>query len=142
MSYLLDTNVISEARKPAGDERVRAWFESVSGSDLFLSVLVVGEIRQGIERLRRRDSGQAAVHEQWLSLLRRDYGDRILPVSIQIADEWGRLNSPDPLPVVDGLLAATAIVTGLTLVTRNTDQVARTGALLLNPFSPQGPAPQ
>ena len=99
-------------------------------------MLVVGEIRQGIERLRRRDPSQAAVFETWLATLRRDYADRILPVTVQIADEWGRLNVPDPVPAIDGLLAATARVHGLTLVTRNTADVARTGVALLNPFAP------
>lgn len=138
MSYLLDTNVLSEARKPAGDAHVRAWLASVRGAELYLSVLVVGEIRQGIERLRRRDPPQAAVFEAWLATLRRDYADRILPVTAEIAEEWGRLNVPDPVPAIDGLLAATARVHGLTLVMRNTADVARTGVALLNPFAPRG----
>lgn len=96
---------------------------------------MVGEIRQGIERLRRRDPKQAKVFEQWLATLRRDHGERVLPITAPIAEEWGRLNVPDPLPVVDGLLAATARVHDLTLVTRNTVQVERTGAKLLNPFT-------
>lgn len=136
MSFLLDTNVLSEARKPAGDANVRAWLASVRGAELYLSVLVVGEIRQGIERLRRRDPSQAAVFETWLATLRRDYADRILPVTVQIAEEWGRRNVPDPVPAIDGLLAATARVHGLTLVTRNTADVARTGVALRNPFAP------
>jgi predicted nucleic acid-binding protein len=136
VSFLLDRNVLSEARKPAGDVNVRAWLASVRGAELYLSVLVVGEIRQGIERLRRRDPSQAAVFETWLAMLRRDYADRILPVTVQIAEEWGRLNVPDPVPAIDGLLAATARVHGLTLVTRNTADVARTGVALLNPFAP------
>ncbi len=133
MSFLLDTNIVSEARKPAGDVNVKAWMASVSGSDVYLS-LVVGEIRQGIERLRRRDAAQAAVYEQWLATLRRDYVDRIIPITADIAEEWGRLNVPDPPPAIDGLMAATAKVMGLTLVTRNIADVARTGAALLNPF--------
>lgn len=107
----------------------------MDGDDLFLSVLVVGEIRQGVERLRRRDPKQADVFDRWLRALRRDYGERVLPVTAAIAEEWGRLNVPDPLPVVDGLLAATARVHSLTLVTRNAAQVERTGVNLLNPFS-------
>ena len=137
MSFLLDTNVISEARKPAGDPNVRAWLASVRGAELYLSVLVVGEIRQGIERLRRRDP-RHAVFEAWLATLRLDYADRILPVTAEIAEEWGRLNVPDPVAAIDGLLAATAHVHGLTLVTRNTADVARTGVALLNPFAPRG----
>ncbi len=134
MSFLVDTNVLSEARKPRGNPHVRAWMASVRGEDLYLSVLVVGEIRQGIERIRRRDSAQAQVYETWLARLQSDYAERVLPITPGIADEWGRLNVPHSLPVVDGLLAATAKVMGLTLVTRNTADVARTGVRLLNPF--------
>ena len=136
MSFLLDTNVLAEARKPAGDVNVRAWLASVRGAELYLSVLVVGEIRQGIERLRRRHPTQAAVFEAWLVTLRRDYADH-LPIPAEIAEEWGRLNVPDPVPAIDGLLAATARVHRLTFVTRNTADVARTGVQLLNPFAPQ-----
>jgi predicted nucleic acid-binding protein len=88
-----------------------------------------------VERLRRRDPNQAKLFERWLATLRRDHGDRVLSITSAIAEEWGRLNAPDPLPVVDGLLAATARVHDLTLVTRNTAHVERTGVKLLNPFS-------
>lgn len=110
MSFLLDTNVISEARKPGGNPNVRAWLASVKGVDLYLSVLVVGEIRQGIERLRRRDPTQAQVYETWLATLRQDYPDRILSITKEVTEEWGRLNVPNAVPVVDGLMAATARV--------------------------------
>jgi toxin FitB len=136
VSYLLDTNVVSEVRKPDGNPHVRAWLATVRGDELFLSVLVLGEIRHGIERLRRRDPRQAGVYEAWLATLSRDYADRIVPVTADVAKEWGRLNVPDPLPVIDGLLAATARVRGLTLVSRNTADLARTGVRLLNPFQP------
>jgi predicted nucleic acid-binding protein len=117
MSFLLDTNVVSEARKPRPHPRVAAWFNSVSGSELYISVLVVGEIRQGIDRLRHRDPGQAGVYEAWLGLLRRDYGDRVIPI-----------------PAIDGLMAATARVHDLTFVTRNVADVTDTGVRVLNPF--------
>jgi len=100
-------------------------------------VLVVGEIRQGIERLARRDLAQAEIFEQWLSRLVRDYGDRIVPITARVAEAWGRLNVPDPVPVVDGLMAATALVHDWTLVTRNADDVASTGVRLLDPFANQ-----
>jgi toxin FitB len=134
MSFLLDTNVVSEARKRTANPNVQAWLASVPGLELYLSVLVIGEIRQGIERRRRRDPTQAAAYETWLSTLLRDYADRIIPITAEVAREWGRLNVPDPLPVIDGLLAATAKVRGWTLVTRNTADLAGAGVRLLNPF--------
>ena len=134
MSFLLDTNVVSEIRKRAPHPNVLGWFSSVPASDLFLSVLVVGEIRQGVDRLARRDPAQAAVFEHWLKQLVAVYEDRIVPVTTEVAEVWGRLNLPDPVPVVDGLLAATALVRGWTLVTRNTADVASTGVRLLDPF--------
>jgi len=135
MSFLLDTNVIYELRKPGGNQNVRAWLAAVKGVDLYLSVLVVGKIRQGIQRLRRRDPTQASIYETWLTTLRQDYADRILPITIEVAEEWGRINVPNALPVVDGLMAATARVRGLTFVTRNTADLAHTGVRLLNPFA-------
>lgn len=134
MSFLLDTNVLAEIRKKRPHAGVVSWFGSVNGPDLFLSVLVLGEVHQGVVRLRRRDPQQAAVHETWLAELRRRYSDRILPITDAIALEWGRLNAGDPLPVVDGLMAATARVHGLTLVTRNVDDFARSEVPVLNPF--------
>ena len=134
MSFLLDTNVISEARGPRGDANVKAWLASVPADNLYLSVLVVGEIRGGIEWLRRRDPVRADAYEGWLATLRRDYADRLLPVTAEVADEWGRMNVSDPVPVVDGLMAATAKVKGLTLVTSNTADIERSGVRILNTF--------
>lgn len=134
MSFLLDTNILSELREVQADPMVRGWFASVSGVDLYISVLVIGEVRQGIERLRRRDGQQAAVYEAWLATLRHSYRDRILPITAEVAEEWGRLNVPDPVSGMDGLMAATAKVHDLTLVTRNTADVSSTGVRLLNPF--------
>ena len=138
MAFLLDTNVISEARKRAPDPNVRAWLASVPEADLYLSVLVVGEIRQGIERLRRRDPAQAAPYETWLSALLHGFADRLVPVTADVCEEWGRLNVPDPLPVVDGLMAATAKLRDWTFVTRNVVDLARTEVRLLNPFEAPG----
>lgn len=134
MSYLLDTNVVSELRRPRPSNAVLRWFDSVGSRDLWLSVLVLGEIRQGIEQLARKDPDQAAIREKWLLDLADLFGDRIVPVTAEVADLWGRLNVPDRLPAVDGLLAATALVHGWTLVTRNTADVTRTEVRLLNPF--------
>lgn len=134
MTYLLDTNIVSELRRRAPDPSVVAWYDTVPSADLFLSVLTLGEIRLGIERLRRRDPDQAEGLEQWLDGLRDTYRERVVGVDASIAEEWGRLNVPDPMPVIDGLLAATAKVRGWTLVTRNTTDLAREGCKLLNPF--------
>ena len=134
MSYLLDTNVVSELRKRTANRAVTAWFNAAPSSELFLSCLTIGEIRLGIERLRRKDDAQASVIEQWLIGLRTTYQDHIVPIDSVIADRWGRLNVPEPMPVMDGLLAATALSRDWTLVTRNTADFAQCGVRLLNPW--------
>ena len=134
MTFLLDTNVVSEIRKPQPNPNVQAWLASVPEADLYLSVLVVGEVRQGVERLRRRDPARVAPYEAWLSELVRQFADRLVPITAEVCEEWGRLNVPDPRPVVDGLMAATAKVRGWTFVTRNVADLARADVRLLNPF--------
>jgi predicted nucleic acid-binding protein len=135
VSFLVDTNVISEVRKgERADAGVVRWFSGVADEELFLSVLVVGELRKGIEAIRRRDTASAAVLERWLRRVLTDHATRLLPITSEIAEVWGRFNVPDPLPVIDSLLAATAHVHGLTIVTRNTVDIARTGVPVLNPF--------
>ena len=136
MGFLIDTNVLSELRKKErANPGVQHWFAGVAGESLYLSVLIVGEVRNGIERLRRRDPAAADNLERWLTKVQTDMAGKILPVTTNIADRWGRLNAPDPLPVIDSLLAATALEHDLILVTRNVDDVKRTGVKLLNPFS-------
>ena len=135
MSFLLDTNVVSELRKGKRmQSAVSDWFATVGDEELFLSVLVVGELRQGIEQLRGRDSVSAARLDQWLHGLVDAYAGRILSIDIAVAEQWGKLNVPKMLPAIDGLLAATVIVHDMTLATRNTKDVARSGARLVNPF--------
>jgi len=134
--FLLDTNILSELRKQDRcDARVRKWFAETVAEDLFVSVLVLGEIRQGIERVRLRDRSQAQALEKWLRWISTEFADRLLPVDERVADQWGRLGLQQPVPLLDALLAATALVHDLTLVTRNVDDVARTGVKVLNPFS-------
>ena len=135
MSFLLDTNVLAALRKLRPNAAVAAWFESVDGAQLYLSVLVVGEVQQGVTRLRRRDPRQAAVFDAWLGRLRQDFADRLLPVDEAVALEWGAISAGDPLPVIDGLLAATARVHGLPIVTRNVADFVRTGVPVLDPFA-------
>jgi predicted nucleic acid-binding protein len=134
--FLLDTNVASETRKlRRADPGVLSWLESVDAAELFLSVLVVGEIRKGVELARPRDPVRARALERWLAELERSFWDRVLPVTTTVADQWGRLCALRPTSTIDGLLAATALVHDLTLVTRNLGDVAHTGARLLNPFT-------
>lgn len=136
MSFLIDTDVISELRKrDRVDEGVEQWFSDVDDAEVFLSVLTVGEIRRGIESIRRRDRDRALALGRWLHALVTQFESRLLPVDRNVAEEWGRLNAAATLPVIDGLLAATARVHSLTLVTRNTRDVSRTGVQCFNPFS-------
>jgi toxin FitB len=135
VSYLLDSNIVSELRKrERADARVRQWFAGVDDSELFLSVLTVGELRRGIESIHRRDRTRALVLNRWFHALVTQYEARILLVDQKVAEEWGRMNALATLPAIDSLLAATAHVHGLTFVTRNTKDVARTGVPCLNPF--------
>lgn len=141
MRYLLDTNVLSEPARPEPDPRVVEWLEAQAQIDLVVSVLTLGEIEQGVERLgagRRRRRLR-----EWLDVdLPRRFRERILPVSDRVAREWGRLSARAreegrPLPVIDGLLLATAAAHDLTFVTRNERDCAGRGVKLLNPWQVQ-----
>lgn len=133
--YLVDTNVVSELRKrERANVGVRRWFDSCEPDELFLSVLVLGELRHGIDLLRRKDNAAARALDRWLRRLERDYTDRILLVTLPICLRWGAMGLERPIPPVDGLLAATAIEHRLTLVTRNIAHVASTGVDSMNPF--------
>jgi predicted nucleic acid-binding protein len=135
MTYLVDTNVLSELRKSARcDAGVAAWFAGVDDNEIFLSALAVGEIQRGIDRIRRRDARAADALAGWLENLTNTYGERILPITLPIARLWGCFGVPDPVPTVDGLMAATARYHGLVLVTRNEKDVGPTGVAMLNPF--------
>lgn len=141
MTYLLDTNVVSELRKGSRcNARVASWLDGVDDQDLGLSVLVIGELRRGVETLRRRDPRGASALERWLARVLKEYAERILPIDDLVAEEWGRLSAIRPGSVVDVLLAATARVHRLTLVTRNVRDVEWTGVAWLNPFEPPRPA--
>jgi len=136
VSFLIDTNVISEVRKGSRcDASVAAWYASVDDADLYLSVIVLGEIRKGVELARPRDPEKAAILEAWLESVAAAFGERILPVDLAVAIEWGRMSGRRPIPTVDGLLAATAKAHDLMLVTRNASDVADLGARVLNPFT-------
>ena len=134
MSYLLDTNVVSETRRRRPDANVVRWLEGAEVGQLYISALVLGEIRRGIELLRGRDPVQADGYERWLLSVAVQYASRVLPITADIADAWGRLNAPSPLPPADGLMLATARVHGLTFVSRDHAGLLHAGVPVLNPF--------
>lgn len=135
MAYLLDTNVVAEQRKRRPDASLTAWLRSIPADSLYLSAILIGEIRQGVEKLTRRgDTEQADRLDTWLAELRENFQDRIAPVTADIAEEWGRLTARHHLPFVDGVLAATAATHKWTLVTRNVGDFGRTGVAVVNPF--------
>ena len=137
MNYLLDTNIISEVRKgDRCDPHVARWYASIDDSAIYLSALVLGEIRKGLETARPRNPAKAAMLEHWLADVIEAFEGRIFPVDAAIADEWGRMSAIRTAPVVDGLLAATAKIHRLTLATRNTKDVAGLGCMTLDPFQP------
>jgi toxin FitB len=135
VNYLIDTNIISEVRKGAQcDPNVAAWFASIADAEIYLSVLVLGEIRKGIERARRNDPQRASILEDWLDAVRRSFADRVLPIDQQVADEWRRMSGMRSVPTIDALLAATAKIHGMTLATHNLSDIADLGADIINPF--------
>jgi predicted nucleic acid-binding protein len=135
VKFLLDTNIISEIRKrDRAHPNVARWVARTPAADIGTSVVVLAEIRRGIELKRRSDRKQAEALDHWFAQMRARLADRVVPIDEPIAEAWAILGVPDPLPLIDGLLAATAKVRGLTLVTRNVGDIARTGVTVLDPF--------
>ncbi|RQS76886.1 type II toxin-antitoxin system VapC family toxin [Burkholderia sp. Bp8963] len=136
--FLIDTNVISEIRKGTRTNRgVQAFFRQAEAdaSALYLSIVTVSELRRGVELIRHRgDARQASKLEAWLTTILSDYAPNILPVDIEISQMWGHLRVPQPQHELDKLIAATALINDLTVVTRNVGDFASTGVRLLNPF--------
>lgn len=137
--YLIDTDVISEVRKGVkSNAGVRAFFirAGAEAASLYLSVVTIGELRQGVERIRHRgDEPQARLLDRWLQQLTSDYGDRILSIDEEIAHVWGRLRVPDPANALDKQIAATALIHDLAVVSRNVAHYAPTGVRVTNPFT-------
>jgi len=132
--YLLDTNVISETRKLRADAGVMAFLATADSAGLFLSVLTLGELRKGVEAKRRSDLAIAARLGVWVDDIETTFADRVLPVDRAVARLWGELSARQALPVIDTLIAATAITRGFILVTRNTRDVSATGVPLVDPW--------
>jgi len=137
--YLIDTNILSEIRKrKKANKGVQKFFESVVKDEeqLYVSVITIGELRRGVELIRHRgDIRQANQLEKWLEIILTEYGDYILELDEEIAQLWGKLRSPHHEHAIDKQIAATAIIHGLTLVTRNTKDFMKTGVKVLNPFN-------
>lgn len=137
--FLVDTDVISEARKgDKGNAGVCEFFSNARRNNfaLFLSAITIAELRQGVENIRHRgDSAQAARLGRWLDRLTGDYADAILRFDQATAQIWGRLRAPHPENPLDKQIAATALIHDLTVVTRNTDHYGPTGIKTVNPFA-------
>ena len=138
--YLIDTDVLSALRKPDRNPRIVGWVSAQRASDLYLSVVTVGEIERGIVRQRNRDPGFADRLGAWLDSLLRLYRERILPVDAPVARRWGRLTGEHGHGSADLLIAATALEHGLTVVTRNTRHFEPTGVSVLDPAAGPDPA--
>ena len=136
--FILDTNVVSELRKVRlgkADDNVARWADSVNAADLYLSVITIQELEIGVLLVERRDSVQGAMLRSWLnSHVLPAFASRILPVDTLVAQRSARLHVPNPHPIRDGLIAATAMVHGMTVVTRNGDDFEPTGVQILNPW--------
>ena len=134
LQYLLDTNILSETRKKQADERVMSFLSDAEPSALFVSVLSLGELRKGVALKTRSDADAAKRLGAWVDGLEFSFGERILGIDAAIARQWGELSAQRSRPVVDTLLAATALVHKLTLVTRNINDVHDLGVKLLDPW--------
>ena len=136
MNFLVDTNVISELKRGRNAAPpVVAWFADMRPERVFTSVIVLGEIRRGIQLVARRDKPQAAILEGWYASMRQRLGSRILSVDESIMTVWAKISVPDMLPAYDGLIAATALAHGLTIATRNASDYQRTGVEVVDPWS-------
>lgn len=132
--YLLDTNVVSETRKRRADDRVLAFLSAADASRLFLSALTVGELHKGVLARQRTDPYAAAGLASWVEGIETAFADRIIGIDAAVARLWGELSVDRPRPVIDTLIAATALAHGLTLVTRDGQDLAGIEVPLLDPW--------
>ncbi len=132
--YLLDTNVISETRKSRADERVMAFLAATESTSLFLSALTIGEMRKGIEIKRLVDADSAFRIGKWMDGIELTFADRLLPINVEVAKKWGVFSADRSRPVIDTLIAATASIHALTLVTRNASDFEGLGISLIDPW--------
>lgn len=136
MKVLVDTNVLSELKRGRNAApNVVAWFAQIPSDQVFTSVVVLGEIRRGIELMARRDKAQAVVFERWYVAMRDRFEDRVLVVDEHVMMVWSRISVPDMLPAYDGLIAATALVQGMAVATRNTTDYRRVGLDVIDPWN-------
>jgi toxin FitB len=136
--YLLDTNVVSETRKTRADRGVIAFLSAADAAGLYLSALTLGELRKGVEARRHGDPAAADRLGAWVDGIETTFADRVLAIDAAVARRWGELSAKRSLPVIDTLIAAMAIEHGLTLVTRNTRDLASTGVPLVDPWQVRG----
>jgi hypothetical protein len=135
VEYLLDTNILSETRRKKADERVMAFLAGAEPSALYISVLTLGELRKGVALKKRSDPDAAQRLAGWVDGLEFSFADRILGIDAATARQWGDWSAERPRPVIDTLLAATASVRDLTLVTRNTSDVLDLQVKVLDPWA-------
>jgi hypothetical protein len=136
LTYLIDTNVISETRRKQPDVNVMRWISNSPRSSLYLSVLTLGEIAKGASLLAQRDQMAGLALQSWLDEIRSQFQSHIVPIDAPIAEYWGQLVARRSLPVIDGLIASTAFVRGFVLVTRNTKDFEGLGIQVINPWQP------
>jgi predicted nucleic acid-binding protein len=133
LKYLLDTNIVSAVRKKKAEPKVVTWVNSISSEHLFISVITIGEIKRGIEKVK--DTKKQAELTLWLDQeLRPWFGENILTIDLEIAEKWGQITSSPTLPAIDSLIAATALAKNLTLVTRNSSDFSIPGLRVFNPY--------
>jgi len=136
VAWLLDTNVLSELRKGSrASAKVRTWADGTLRDRHYISVLSLGEIRKGIELLRKKSPEKCPEFERWLAQLHTEYSEDIIPISEEVAEHWGRLTAIRTFPIMDGLIAATALAFSLTIATRNVMDFNSSGVETFNPFA-------